>query len=83
MKGSTEYSIINFAYFTANFTPNFIAKCWADDEHLINHLETKFMSEAKNGFMSIQGFMNFFFNLDRENQTKLVLWINENYSYTY
>jgi hypothetical protein len=72
-------AIINFAYFTANFPHNFIEMCWKDDKHLIEHLNTKFLSRVKDGYISIESFMRFFFDLDRENQSKLANWINENY----
>ena len=72
-------SIINFAYFTANFSSNFISECWKNDMLLINHLEAKLVSKVKDGYISIESFMKFFFDLDRENQNKLANWINENY----
>jgi hypothetical protein len=77
-----EYSIINFAYFTANFPSNFIKECWKEDGQIkIDHLTKKLVSYKETGFISIGSFMNFFFDLDRTNQEKLVLWIDKNYSY--
>lgn len=73
-------AMINFAYFTANFPHNFIEMCWADDSHLIDHLNTKFMAKVKGSFVSVGDFMSFFFDLDRENQRKLAEWIELNYT---
>lgn len=73
-------SIVNFAYFTANFRSDFILQCWKDRPHLISHLEVKFLQFAEeSGVITAGGFMRFFFELDRDNQIKLATWINENY----
>lgn len=77
-----HHSIINFAYFTANFHHDFIEKCWNDNELLRKHLRSKFNSyDKETGFISVGDFMKFFFDLDRTNQERLVLWINDNYDY--
>ena len=77
-----EQSIINFAYFTANFPSNFIKECWIEDGQIkIDHLTKKLVSYKETGFISVGSFIKFFFDLDRTNQEKLVLWINEHYSY--
>lgn len=73
-----ERAIINFAYFTCNFPYDFIELCWKDD-NIINHLKNKLSGYAKNGCISSKGFIKFFLELDRENQTKLAEWINNNY----
>lgn len=71
-------SIINFAYFTANFPHDFISKCWENNPSLGNHLKNKFVS--KNGqFISCGDFMSWFLNLDVGNQNKLLNWIDDNY----
>ncbi|MDD4972510.1 MAG: hypothetical protein PHT07_24020 [Paludibacter sp.] len=71
-------AVINFAYFTANFPPNFIEKCWEDQpEYMIKHIKAKLKSSS--GCIYIQDFIKFFFDLDRGNQVKLVEWIDKNY----
>ena len=72
-------SVKKFAYFTANFTHDFIKECWKDDKLLSNHLYKKFLAKSKNGFISSGSFMSWFFDLDKENQYKLIDWIDKNY----
>lgn len=77
-------AIINFAYFTANFTYGFIDQCWKDEPHLIDHLKTKFISKSQDGIaINCGDFIHFFFELDRGNQVKLANWIDENYKGIY
>ena len=76
---TNSQSIINFAYFTANFPHNFIEKCWENDSYLINHLHDKLITKAENGMISCGSFIRWFFELDRENQIQLTEWINTNY----
>lgn len=71
-------SIINFVYFTTNFPPDFIGKVWGES-YLTQHLSEKFLTHAENGMISAGGFIRWFQELDRGNQTKLTEWINENY----
>ena len=79
MKTKTD-AMINFAYFTANFTYNFINECWKDDP-IMEHIMEKFVSTAGDGVcVSCGDFLRFFFGLDKENQTKLVNWIDANYN---
>jgi len=79
MKTKTD-AMINFAYFTANFTHNFIAECWKDEPHLADHLSVKFTSKANDeNCVDCGSFIRFFFELDRGNQVKLANWINDNY----
>lgn len=72
-------AIINFAYFTANFPRNFIEDCWEDEPYLIDHITSKFRGQSEGQVVYSGGFIKFFLDLDRENQTKLANWINENY----
>lgn len=74
-------AVLNFAYFTANFKPKFVEKCWADDPHIIEHLNSKFLSKSNGSFIDMGGFMRFFMDLDKKNQEKFIIWINENYHY--
>ncbi len=81
MKTKSE-STINFAYFTANFTPDFIQKCWAGNPVLIEHLTFKFLSKSNNScFITMGGFMEFFMELSDNNKRQLVDWIDLNYNY--
>jgi hypothetical protein len=73
-------SIVNFCYFTANFPSNFIEKCWGKDHWLFDHLMSKLSSKCdKSGCVTKGAFMNFFMDLDTENQEKLLTWIDDNY----
>jgi hypothetical protein len=75
-------AMIKFAYFTANFPHDFIEKCWADENWLVEHLKTKMETYTfldGKGYVTFNVFMNFFLNLDNGNQVKLCKWINENY----
>ena len=76
---ATHKSILNFCYFTANFPPKFIEECWGKDHWLVDHLKSKLNSQSNSAFVDKGGFMNFFMDLDRENQIKLMDWIDENY----
>lgn len=77
---TTAHSIINFAYFTANFTKDFIAQCWKDEPYLVDHLTAKFLSFSnEQNCFDCGSFIRFFFELDRDNQLKLANWINNNY----
>lgn len=69
----------NFLYFTANSPPGFIKKVWQDDSVLAKHLQSKFDSVSKNGFVNAGSFMRWFFELTGENQTKLINWVTQNY----
>ena len=77
MKNSHK-SIINFAYFTANFPHNFIEKCW-EDKHMAAHIRAKLNNKAVNNFVDMGAFMKFFMDLDSENMQILLGWIEENY----
>lgn len=74
-------AVLNFVFFTANFTPKFIEKCWADNPHLIEHLKSKLYSKSNGGCIDMGGFMRFFMDMDKENMEKLIIWIDENYNY--
>lgn len=70
-------SVINFVYFSLNFTNGFVFKVWKDDPHLAEHLQNVFYeSYKKHGTMCM---INFFSQLDDINQKIFVNWINENY----
>lgn len=72
-------AVINFAYFTANFTSNFIEEVWSDEAWLVTHLNEKFHSFTENGFMSMGGFMRFFMELSMERRIELLEWVRDNY----
>jgi len=74
-----EKSIVNFAYFTANFPPKFIESCWIGNQLLIDHLNGKLRS-SDGQYISVADFMKFFFELSRDHQIKLVNWIENNYN---
>lgn len=75
----THKAVLNFAYFTANFPSNFIDKCWENDQWLIPHLKEKLKPASGNCFISKGDFMDFFMELDRKNQIRLMDWITDNY----
>lgn len=75
---NTDKSIINFAYFTANFPHNFIKKCWGNGV-IADHIREKLQAKREGGFISMGSFMKFFMELDTENKEKLTQWVNENY----
>ncbi|MDD5013473.1 MAG: hypothetical protein PHW73_00040 [Atribacterota bacterium] len=71
---------IDFAYFAANFPPDFIEKVWSDEPHIAQHLKEKLHRYAENEtFISVGTFMKWFFDLDMGNQHKLTDWIQNNY----
>lgn len=71
---------LRFAYFTANFTPNFIREAFAHDQLLASHLQLKFNAMNQNkGFISCGDFMQWFLNLSMDNQLHLINWIDNNY----
>jgi hypothetical protein len=73
--------VINFVYFTTNFTGDFIEKVWGDNTHLSRHLTEKFLGHMEpNGVVTAGSFIRFFQELSLNNQEKLVAWINENYN---
>jgi hypothetical protein len=76
---NTSYACVNLMYFMSNFPANFISECWVDKPNIIEHLKDKFKTYSEKYRTASQGFPSFFYDLDRENQTKLVNWINENY----
>lgn len=66
-------------YFMANWQPNFIKKCWADDPNLADHFEKKF--NYYYDYYKAEGcFLIFYLNLSGGNQVKLLNWILENYT---
>jgi hypothetical protein len=74
---------INFCYFTGNFPSDFINQVWKGETLLADHLNSKFtsiMNRENLGYASYNVFMKWFFELDEENKTKLVNWVNENYN---
>ena len=75
---NTHKACINLMYFMANYPYDFINKCWNDEPWLMNHLIEKFNGYCKNE-TTLTGFSRFFYNLDTENQVKLLTWIEENY----
>lgn len=83
MKRTNTESVINFIYFTSNFSGGFIDAAFAGDDHLRNHLNEKFLQcIAKSGktYCTLQSFMSFMFELSTDNKRILIDWINENYN---
>lgn len=74
-------NIINFIFFTANFSYNFIEQAWSDTDksHLIPHLKEKLSAQSNGNFIDSGGFLKFFFELDDENRRILINWIKDNY----
>jgi hypothetical protein len=71
-------AIINFAYFTANFPPDFIEDCF--ERNLAQHLRDKLTSYTKNsGYVSTGNIIKLFLNLSRGYQIILSKWIQDNY----
>ena len=68
-----------FSLFTYNWQVGFIHVIWEDDDHMADHLKNKFDQQEKNGVITSGGFMNWFMELDGDNQSKLITWIDENY----
>ena len=74
--------MIKFAYFTANFDPDFIENCWNDAPLMDTHLRVKlshYTDKENKGYVTYNAFMNFFLHLDNFNQSKLCQYIIENY----
>ena len=77
-----ELSMINFAYFTANFPCGFTREVWPDEGmHFENKLLAIVHREAK-GYVTMQCFMEFFFSLSTHNKKKLCEWIEKNYHFS-
>lgn len=69
---------INFIYFISNFPHGFIKEIWKGAQ--AEHLENKFISMCQKYQKSNFGFLYWFYELDSENQEKLLNWVNENYT---
>jgi hypothetical protein len=80
----TEISVsemIKFAYFTANFPPYSITKCFEDEgDMMLDHILKKLHPSEGYSFITCGDFMRFFFDLDRTHQEKLCRWIINNYN---
>ena len=61
-------TILNFAYFNTNHHYKWEEKCFKGDTHIINKYRNSDMTPAR-----------FMLELDRENQLKMINWIQENY----
>lgn len=62
-------SNINLVYFGYNYKRDFILECWKDEPVMANHLNSKFNGDVFR-FLSI---------LSRDNQYKLLTYIDANY----
>lgn len=70
---TTINATLNFLYFTMNFKYNFIEEVWSGS--IASHLRSKFTQlYEKRG-----NFMDWFCELDRDNQEILLRWVEENY----
>ncbi|MFH1118243.1 MAG: hypothetical protein V1775_00360 [Bacteroidota bacterium] len=78
-------SVINFAYFTANFPEykRFIHEIWpgAEGDHFIEKFDHISVRLYK-GYMPVEGIIEFFFCLSLSNQVKLLEWIEQNYHFS-
>ena len=70
---------INFMYFMSNYRQGFIFDVWKDDSRLATHLNNKFTVFCYESESSASAFVKWFYDLDRDNQCKLLEWVNENY----
>ncbi len=70
----------NFAYFCANYPSDFIQKCFADDEHMRNHLQSK-LDSIYDAQKTPSEIIKFILQLSTINQNKILKWIEDNYSY--
>lgn len=68
---------INFMYFISNYPHEFILKVW--EGSLGEHLNTKFIMYCNKYERSDLALLKWFYELDFENQTILLSWVNENY----
>lgn len=77
-------AVINFVYFTANFPGlEFIEEIWPG--LMAEHFKAKLLGISNRlnmGFISPESVIRFFFELDMENQMKLVQWVEENYHFS-
>lgn len=81
MKRTHTDSTINFIYFTANFQHDFIERAFVGNGAA--HLRAKFdgiIHRSGENYCSLQSFMKFVFELDTENKSILIDWIDENYN---
>ena len=77
-----HFSTINFAYFAANFPPDFIKEVWPG--HFADHLESKLnglIRLSSCDYVSVDTFMKFFYELGTTNQIILLDWIESNYNF--
>jgi hypothetical protein len=68
---------INFMYFMSNFPYRFIHEVWSGT--IADHLESKFINACNLYNKSNFGFLYWFYELDYDNQTTLLNWVNANY----
>lgn len=73
------HAMIKLAYFTANFPPDFINKCFGDEgTMMVEHISLKLRS-TDGHCTSMGDFMRFFMELDSSHKEKLCAWIMNNY----
>lgn len=71
---TTINATLNFVYFTMNFKYDFIEEVW--DGSIARHLRDKFDKL----YQKRSNFMDWFCELDRDNQRKLLEWVENNYT---
>jgi hypothetical protein len=71
------YSTINFMYFITNYQYGFIHQVWQGT--LADHLQSKFLNLCERYGRSDFALVSFFYELGRDNQIKLLDWVDENY----
>ena len=78
LKRTNSNSTINFMYFMFNFPSGFISKVWTGT--MVSHLESKWLASHERYKSPTLAFSQWFMELDQHNKTKLLDWIEENYS---
>ena len=83
MKTRTSNAVINFVYFTANFPNLDFFNIW--EPNLRVHFRSKFdtiVNKAGLGYVSVECFIKFFFELSSSHQEELADWIETNYHFS-
>lgn len=78
MVSTKTNAVKNFLYFALNFSSDFIQEIWKDEPSQIEHLQNKF-NYRYNRDGAVGAMTGFFSELDWENQSKLIDWVNVNY----
>lgn len=78
-----NYYFNNFLYFTTNFPPRWVEKCWPGNTHILEKYQNVIHKSVKElGYVTSGDIMNFVFQLDLSNRKVMMDWINENYTWS-